>query len=83
MLLPRGGLAEGEEQPLSRDQQIRLNFCEASELEAIPGIGPTLAKAIVDYRLARGPYTSLSELNEVPGIGAKKLGTLARHVRLD
>ena len=54
-----------EEQP----QKIDLNRAEVWLLEALPGIGETLAQRIVDYRQQNGPFHSTNELLKVAGIG--------------
>ncbi|MCD6128238.1 helix-hairpin-helix domain-containing protein [Candidatus Bipolaricaulota bacterium] len=43
---------------------------------ALPGIGPALAQRIVAWREEHGPFASLDELLEVPGIGEELLATL-------
>lgn len=55
--------AEGMQQP------INLNTARAEDLEKLPGIGPTTAEKIVQYRQANGPFPSIESLLEVPGIG--------------
>jgi competence protein ComEA len=47
---------------------IDPNTADAAALEALPGVGPARAEAIVAGR-ARGDYRSLSDLGRVPGIG--------------
>jgi competence protein ComEA len=44
------------------------NRADAASLEALPGVGPARAQAIVDER-AQGAYRSLADLGRVPGIG--------------
>ncbi len=59
------------------DQAIRdagavdVNTADASELERLPGVGPALARRIVEYRAARGKLQSPEELLQVRGIGPK------------
>lgn len=52
---------------------LDLNAATAQDLEALPGIGPVLAKGILDYRTAHGPFKKVEDLIEVSGIGPKKL----------
>ena len=51
------------------DATIDVNVAAAGELEALPGIGPSLAAAIVQYRNRHGPFGSVNDLVAVPGIG--------------
>jgi competence protein ComEA len=60
--------------------RIPINTASAAELELLPGIGPSLAKAIIEYRTAHGPFMALDELVEVPGIGPAKLEGLREWV---
>lgn len=48
---------------------ININTASAIELEVLPGIGPTKAAAIVSYRKENGPFKSISEIQDVSGIG--------------
>ncbi len=56
----------GQEQ---EPQRININRAEAWLLEALTGIGPTLAQRIVDYREQNGPFHNIKELTNVEGIG--------------
>ena len=58
---------------------IDVNAATAAQLQALPGIGPSLAGAIVAYRTKHGPFSSLDELEEVPGIGPAKVSQLRSH----
>ncbi|MEY4275692.1 MAG: hypothetical protein RIS26_155 [Actinomycetota bacterium] len=51
------------------DGLIHLNKASVSELDALPGIGPTLASRIVDWREANGLFRSVGDLRNVAGIG--------------
>ena len=48
---------------------ININTASAQELEALPGIGPTKAAAIVAYRKDHGKFNNVSEVQNVSGIG--------------
>ncbi len=52
-------------------QKIDINRAEAWLLEALPGIGETLAQRIIDYRQQNGLFRSTAELLKVSGMGAK------------
>jgi len=49
-------------------QKIDINRAEAWLLEALPGIGQTLAQRIVDYRQKNGPFKNTAEITKVEGI---------------
>ena len=55
---------------------IDLNTATAQELELLPGIGPVMAGRIVAYREANGPFTSIDDVENVPGIGPKTLESI-------
>lgn len=55
--------------PSGSSGKINVNTASASELEALPGIGPTKSKAIVDDRDMNGPFASCDDLARVKGIG--------------
>jgi competence protein ComEA len=54
-------------------QKININNAEEWLLEALPGIGPTKANAIIDYRRKNGFFRSVDELIKVEGISAALL----------
>lgn len=52
---------------------IDLNAATEEELTALPGIGPVLARRILDYRGELGAFTAVEELMNVEGIGEKRM----------
>jgi len=49
--------------------KININNASKSSLETLPGIGPSTAQKIIDYRQENGDYSSIEEIKNVPGIG--------------
>ena len=56
---------------------VNVNTATQIELEALPGIGPAKASAIIQHRETSGPFASLQDLDAVPGIGPATLNNLA------
>ncbi len=57
-------------------EPLDLNRATLDELIALPGIGPVLARRIIEYREAHGGFQSVEELLEIRGIGPKKLAQI-------
>jgi competence protein ComEA len=55
---------------------LNVNTASATELEQLPGIGPVLARSIVEYRENVGVFTEVDDLLLVPGIGSAKLAAI-------
>ncbi|MBN1679112.1 MAG: SLBB domain-containing protein [Anaerolineae bacterium] len=62
---------------------VHVNQATQAELESLPGIGPSLAQTIIDYRTENGPFNSLEDMDRVPGIGPSKLEALRDFVVFD
>ncbi|MDD3346643.1 helix-hairpin-helix domain-containing protein [Oscillibacter sp.] len=62
---------------------LDLNTATAEELETLPGIGPALASRIVSYRASHGPFETIEEIMEVPGIGQGKFEGLRESVTVE
>lgn len=55
---------------------VRLNAATVEQLDELPGVGPTTAQRIVDWRQEHGAFASVDELDAVPGIGPARLEQL-------
>jgi competence protein ComEA len=77
-----GGGAEGGSGGAGPPARVDLNTADAAALEALPGIGPATAAAIIGHRAEHGPFASVDELQEVTGIGPAKLEQLRELVRV-
>lgn len=62
--------------------RIDPNRAGAAELTLLPGIGPSLAEKIVQYRENNKPFSSVSDLQRVKGIGPGKTAGMADWIRL-
>jgi competence protein ComEA len=54
-------------------QLVNINTADDALLEQLPGIGPTTAQKIVEYRKDNGSFTRVEDLLKVPGIGPSTL----------
>jgi competence protein ComEA len=61
---------------------VRVNTATLEELQRLPGVGPAIARAILEYRTQKGRFSTLQDLLKVKGIGPKKLESLRDHVDL-
>lgn len=73
---PEPQTSNGSQEPQgmdAKDTRINLNTATLEELDSINGIGPVTARKILDYRARTGGFSSVDQLLEVSGIGAKTL----------
>ena len=68
---------------ISQPQRINLNRAEAWLLDALPGIGPDRAQAIIDYRNQNGSFHRTEDLLNVQGIGNTTLDTIRDLITLE
>lgn len=86
-------LKQEEGQPTAAERQrtdksaaagkININRASARELEALPGVGPTLAVRVVNHRKDKGYFTSEEDIKNVPGIGDKLYEQIKDHIRVN
>jgi len=79
-------MAEEEERrsrPLAPGERLDVNTVDDVELSRVDGIGPGLARRIVQDREARGAFSSLEAMERVPGIGPATLGRIRGQLRAE
>ena len=62
--------------------KISINTADKGELEKLPGIGPSLAERIVDYRQTNGPFHEIAEIKKVTGVGEAKFNRIKDRITL-
>lgn len=72
-----GGIDSGSEKKYS---VVNINTATQTELETLPGIGPSLALKIINYRKEHGKFSSIEEIKDVSGIGESKFESLKRYI---
>jgi competence protein ComEA len=68
---------------LSADGKIDINLADAALLETLPGIGPTIAQRIVEYREMNGPFGAIEEIQKVSGVGPAKFEGIRASIAVD
>lgn len=68
----------GTEQP--ENGLLDINTATLEQLQALPGVGPVLARRILDYREAHGAFSSVSQLTLVKGIGLSLLHQILDYI---
>ena len=66
-----------------KPQQLNLNKATEEELQMIPGIGPSTAAMIIEYRDSHQGFQSVDELRAVKGIGEKKMEKIRLHITVE
>jgi competence protein ComEA len=81
LIVPRVAAASAEATEASGSgtsatDKVNINTADLAALDALPGIGPTIAQRIIDHREANGPFRTIEGLIDVSGIGEKTLADL-------
>lgn len=71
-----GGTNNKNENKSPESTKIDINTCTQTELETLPGIGPSTALKIIQYRNEKGKFKAIEEIKEVSGIGESKFNQI-------
>lgn len=74
--------AAGSGAAAESDGKININSADEAALDKLPGIGPAMAKRIIEYRQTEGLFQSLEDLKKVRGIGESKFKELKDKITL-
>jgi len=66
---PGGTSSDSTPEPSSDTELININTATLEQLDTLPGIGPTTAQKIIDYRAINGPFGTIEDIMNVSGIG--------------
>src|ERR1700722_9086993 len=73
--------AQHKKQPPA--EPIDLNSATAQELQELPGVGPAMAKTIVDFRQKSGPFRRVEDLLAIKGITKQRLEKIRPYVKIN
>jgi len=62
---------------------VNINSASDTELQVLPGVGPSKAAAIIEYRETNGRFRSIEDLMEISGIGEKTFEKLKEHITVN
>lgn len=74
--IPQGLTSNPSDTGGTKQGKINLNKADENELQNLPGIGPSKAAAIMEYRETNGPFKSVEDLKNISGIGDKTFDKL-------
>ena len=74
----KSGKAEGK----SADGKININTADEKMLDELPGVGPAMAKRIIEYRQTEGMFQAPEDLKKVRGIGESKFEKIKDRIRI-
>ncbi|WAW14262.1 helix-hairpin-helix domain-containing protein [Peptostreptococcus equinus] len=67
----------------SNNRKININTASKEELDSIPGVGPSTADKILEYRKEKGRFNKIEDLKNISGIGDKKFEKMKNNVSVN
>ena len=76
------GTSDSNSQNVQNEQIVKVNINSATQeqLESLPGIGPSTANKIINYRNENGKFNKIEDIKEVSGIGDAKFNKLKEFI---
>ena len=65
-----------------KQEKININTADEEQLDTLPGIGPSTASKIIEYRKEKGKFKSIEEIKEVSGIGDAKFEKIKNLIKV-
>lgn len=66
----------------SSGSKVNINTAKLEELQNIPGVGPSIAQAILDYRDENGKFKSIEDIKNVSGVGESKYKKMEEYIKV-
>ena len=73
---------EKEEDKNKEVNKININTATQTQLESLPGIGPSIATKIINYRKENGKFNKIEDIKEVSGIGNNKFEKIKAYITI-
>lgn len=71
-----------EDKKKGEKNMVNINSATQTELEQLPGIGPSTALKIINYREKNGKFKTIEEIKEIPGIGDSKFNNIKDNIEV-
>ena len=75
-----GVKTEKQNESNKQESKVNINTATQTQLETLPGIGPSTAAKIIDYRKEKGKFTQIEDIKEVSGIGESKFEKIKEYI---
>lgn len=66
----------------SKSTKVNINTAKIEELQNIPGVGPSIAQAIIDYRDENGKFEAIEDIKNVSGVGESKYKKMEEYIKV-
>lgn len=71
---------ETESSSYAEEEKININTADSVELQSIPGIGPSKAERIIEYRESEGRFKTIDDIKNISGIGNKTFESIKEYI---